>query len=144
MAATAVELLPFDVWPAGITQAATPANDNALRAEVIARPALSFEATEPSASSDLVDGNLYVLSAAWGDEVTGTLAIIYDGTFYYFIPYEGMVKKIGDVYSEYFSGAWRSVFTNLPNYADDAAASAGGVVVGELYRTTSTLKVRVA
>ncbi len=91
-----------------------------------------------------MDGNLYVLSSAWGDEVTGTLAIYYSGTFYYFIPYEGMVKKVGEVYSEYVSGAWKSLYSSLPDYADDAAASAGGVVVGELYRTTSTIKVRVA
>lgn len=31
-----------------------------------------------------------------------------------------------------------------PNYADDAAAAAGGLVVGAMYRTGSTLKVRVA
>jgi hypothetical protein len=33
---------------------------------------------------------------------------------------------------------------SLGDYADDAAAAAGGVVVGQLYRTTSTIKVRVA
>lgn len=148
MAATAVPLLPFDVWPAGIEQAATPANDNALRAEVIARDALSFEATQPSLSSPSDDGSLYILSASWGDEVTGTLAFFTDSTWYYFLPYIGMVKKVGPVWYEYLGdtsdGAWSSLFDNLPDYADDTAAAAGGVVVGELYRSTSTLKVRVA
>jgi hypothetical protein len=32
----------------------------------------------------------------------------------------------------------------LGNFADDAAAAAGGVAIGELYRTTSTIKVRIA
>lgn len=32
----------------------------------------------------------------------------------------------------------------LGNYADDVAAAAGGVAVGELYRTASAVKVRVA
>lgn len=32
----------------------------------------------------------------------------------------------------------------LSDYADDTAAAAGGVAVGELYRTGSTIKVRVA
>lgn len=32
----------------------------------------------------------------------------------------------------------------LGNYADDAAAAVGGVAVGELYRTGSIVKVRVA
>jgi len=34
-----------------------------------------------------------------------------------------------------------SLFTNLPSYADNAAAIAGGLKVGQLYRTTDTLKV---
>jgi len=33
---------------------------------------------------------------------------------------------------------------NTPSYADDIAAAAGGVLVGELYRTGSIVKVRVA
>lgn len=32
----------------------------------------------------------------------------------------------------------------LSNYADDAAAASGGVAVGQLYRTASAVKVRVA
>lgn len=34
--------------------------------------------------------------------------------------------------------------TLLPNYADDAASAAGGIPVGGLYRTTSTVKVRIS
>jgi len=34
--------------------------------------------------------------------------------------------------------------TLLPNYADDAAAATGGIPVGGLYRSTSTIKVRIA
>lgn len=34
-------------------------------------------------------------------------------------------------------------FANLPAFADDAAAAAGGVGVGSLYRTGSVVKVRV-
>lgn len=33
---------------------------------------------------------------------------------------------------------------NIPNFADDAAAAAGGVPIGARYRTGSTLKIRVA
>lgn len=35
-------------------------------------------------------------------------------------------------------------FAGLSDYADDAAAAAGGVAVGSLYRTGSTIKVRVS
>jgi hypothetical protein len=34
--------------------------------------------------------------------------------------------------------------SNLPNYANDTAAAAGGVKVGELYRNGSQVCVRVA
>lgn len=91
MAATARELIPFDVWPGGITSAATPANDNAMRAEVIGKAAVSFEATQPVSP---VDGDLYILSAAWGDEVAGTLAYYKTDTFYFWIPFEGMMKWV--------------------------------------------------
>ena len=35
-------------------------------------------------------------------------------------------------------------WTALADYADDTAAAAGGVEIGELYRTGSAIKVRVA
>jgi hypothetical protein len=35
-------------------------------------------------------------------------------------------------------------FSNLPDFADDAAAATGGVEVGALYRTGSVIKVRIA
>lgn len=36
------------------------------------------------------------------------------------------------------------VFVSLGNFVDDAAAAAGGVAVGQLYRTGSAIKVRVS
>ena len=41
-------------------------------------------------------------------------------------------------------GLDNSQLNNLPNYNDDAAAEAGGLAIGDMYRTTSTIKVRVA
>lgn len=38
----------------------------------------------------------------------------------------------------------RTEFASLGNYADDAAAAAGGVAVGQLYRNGSVVMVRVA
>ena len=37
-----------------------------------------------------------------------------------------------------------NTLNTLGDYANDAAAEAAGVAIGELYRSTSTLKVRVA
>lgn len=35
-------------------------------------------------------------------------------------------------------------FSALQDFADDTAAAAGGIAVGSLYRTGSTIKVRVS
>ena len=40
--------------------------------------------------------------------------------------------------------AGRVGLPQLSNYTDDAAAAAGGVPIGSLYRTASAIKVRVA
>lgn len=134
MAAIARNLIEFDPWPSAIDQAATPANLNTLRAEVIARPALSFEATQPGAPDD---GDLYVLSAAWGDEVAGTLAYYRDSAWSYWVPFIGMFKRIGpDDYYTYDpdssdewqlfsvpgSAAWGSITGTLSSQTDLQAA----------------------
>lgn len=108
MAATALPLDEFDVWPSSIDQAATPANLNALRDEVALRQALSFEASQPG---DPEEGDLYVLSAAWGDEVSGTLAYFRGGVFTFWIPSLGMLKRVGPTdyytYDPDSSGEWQ-------------------------------------
>lgn len=93
MAATAKPLLPLDPLPVGTPPAQfyTVLNLNYLRDEVLAKPALSFEATQPGSPTS---GDLYVLSAAWGDEVEGTLAYYSSGTWYYFEPVVGLLKRI--------------------------------------------------
>lgn len=93
MAATAKPLLPLDPLPVGTPPAQfyTTLNLNYLRDEVLAKPALSFEATQPGSP---VEDGLYVLSAAWGDEVEGTLAYYSNGTWYYFTPVVGLLKRI--------------------------------------------------
>lgn len=92
MAATALDLLPFETWPSQIDQASDPANNNALRAEVIARPAISFISSLPGSPSE---GDLHVLDVAIGDEVAGTLAFYTASTWTYWVPFVGMFKRIG-------------------------------------------------
>jgi hypothetical protein len=54
---------------------------------------------------------------------------------YCFAPATNLGKALG---SPTPSGAWRRAFFNLPAYADDAAAVAGGSVSNELYQTDGT------
>lgn len=115
MAATAVPLLPFDVWPAGIEQAATPANNNAMRSQVLASGVVSIANTEPGSPSDY---DLYIIGTTWAgypDEAVGTLAYFLDGTWYFWLPFEGLLKNVGGTLYEYTSGAWAVV--TLPTAA---------------------------
>lgn len=109
MAATARPLLPFDVWPPTITQAATPANDNAMRAEVLAAGVLSIAAAEPGSPAD---NDLHIIGTVWAaypDEVVGTLAYFVSGTWYFWEPFEGLVKNVAGTLYEYTSGAWAAL-----------------------------------
>lgn len=109
MAATARPLLPFDVWPPGITQAATPANDNALRAEVIAAGVLSIANTEPGSPDDR---DLYIIGDEWAaypDEVVGTLAHYVTDTWSFWQPYEGAIKNVAGTLYEFTGGAWAEI-----------------------------------
>lgn len=103
MAAVAKPLVPRFDLPQGATQISVVVNENYLRDEVQALPALSQEATQPGSPAE---GALYILSAAWGDEVTGTLAYYRDSAWTYWVPFEGMRKYIGATEFEYSSGTW--------------------------------------
>jgi len=50
-------------------------------------------------------------------------------------------KKMQDSHNRLCDIIDSSLFTNLPSYADNASALAGGLKIGQLYRTTDTLKV---
>ena len=54
---------------------------------------------------------------------------------YCFAPQSNLGKALG---APTAFGAWTRIFTNLDEYADDAAAIAGGIVSGELYQTDGT------
>lgn len=100
--ATARPLDEQDFWSSAIDQAATPANHNAIRAEVALRQVVSFEATQPG---DPEDGELFIISGDWGITFldpdggsvgySGLLAYYRDGAWSYWIPSLGMLKRIG-------------------------------------------------
>lgn len=99
------QLFPFAVWLAGTNQNSIPANDNALRAEVIAAPAIDVADSEPGAPSD---GDVHIVGAPWGgfdaDDV-----VIYRETWYGFQPFEGWLKfrlDTGDLLAYEGSDGW--------------------------------------
>src|SRR5690606_12243336 len=95
----------------------TVINLNYFRVDVALLPALSFEVSQPVSPAD---GELYVLDGDWGltfeDEAgdpidgDGLLAYYTSGTWYYFIPAVGMLKRIGADFYTYdpdSSAAWQ-------------------------------------
>lgn len=136
MAATAKPLLPLDPLPVGTPPAQfyTTLNLNYLRDEVLAKAALSFEATQPGSP---VEGGLYVLSAAWGDEVIGTLAYYSSGTWYYFTPVVGLLKRIGANYYVWESTEEWAVYN--PAGAVTSVNGATGAVVLTAADTPATI-----
>lgn len=99
-------LLPLDVWTSQITQASIPANQNALRVEVMAGLVKEFA---NDVDSTLEEGDIFIVdSSPSGDFATftpGNLVIFKSGTFYEFEPYESLKKDVTTPGTTYiFSG----------------------------------------
>lgn len=102
------DLFPFAVWLEGTNQNSIPANDNALRNEVLAKAAISIADAEPS-ESDTDDGDLYIVGTPWGDFATDDVVIYRGGTWYGFAPFNGWLKRLlstGDLLAYEGSDGW--------------------------------------
>lgn len=93
----AQDILPLKVWAAGALNNSIPANDNAVRVEVLTGKSLGVLSAQPATSED---GDQYVLGAApagaqWTGLAKDTLVIYKGGTWLAFTPYLGMLKSIG-------------------------------------------------
>jgi len=105
------QLFPFAVWLAGTNQNSIPANDNALRAEVIAAPAIDVADSEPGAPSD---GDVHIVGTTWGGFATDDVVIYRDGNWYGFEPFEGWLKRLldtGDLLGYDGSDGWAVVLS---------------------------------
>lgn len=137
MAETVKPLLPFDPLPAGTPTAQfyLVINLNSFRSEVVAKPALSFEAAQPGSPADR---DLYVLDGDWGltfqDEDgnpvdgDGLLAYYTSGTWYYFTPVVGLLKRIGANYYVWESTEEWAVY-NPAGAVTSVNGATGAVVV---------------
>lgn len=114
---------------------------------------LSADATWTFSDSAPTDGTIcgVEVKASGADRVVTLPASVVDGdsgaTVSTFTVSQNKRHYIGFFY---FNNTWLirgypyNQFAGLGDYADDAAAAAGGVAIGSLYRTGSALKVRVA
>lgn len=128
-------LFPSESWEDGDLQPDVVVNDNARRLEVFGMPALGFAATEPAAD----DGEIYVLSDAWGGGSTGDVAYYFDGAWTFWTPFEGLLKEIGGTLYRYGgSGGWEVYVVGSPAWGGiggtlsaqtDLAAALGDVSI---------------
>lgn len=103
-----MSILPLEIWPQQITQASVPANNNALRVEVLHRGALGVESTPPATPSER---DVYIIGAsptgAWSAMGTGSVVVYIGGVWLEFEPFMGWVKYVqGDGLMVYDGADW--------------------------------------
>lgn len=101
-------IIPFALWQSGTNQNSVPANDNALRAEILQRNVNNATTAQPGSPSD---GDTYIIQsthtgAQWSTFTPKDLAIYKGGTWYAFAPVEGVKITVGGAVYVYTSGAW--------------------------------------
>ena len=126
-----IPILPFAVWPSGDNQASIPANDNALRAEILQRDVNNATTAQPSLTSPADDGKTYIIQsthtgAQWSTFTPKDLAIFKGGTWYAFAPVEGVRVSVGGASYIYMSGAWTVASGGMTN----PMTTAGDIIVG--------------
>lgn len=99
------ELFPLAVWQSGTNENSIPANDNALRVEVLMGPALGVADVAPPSPSD---GDQYVIGTEWGGFEPTNVVIYKGGTWLEWESFDGWVKSIAGVLSHFESGVWVS------------------------------------
>lgn len=100
-------ILPLEIWEEGITQPRFAANDNALRVEAMERGALTFATSAPGSPAD---GNVHIVSTAWGGFSIGDIVLYRGGQWYGFAPVMGLRKYMdADSKLYVYDGGWSEV-----------------------------------
>lgn len=128
----AQNILPLKVWEAGTLNNSIPANDNAMRVEVMEGPAIGISITQPAAPEE---SDQYILGPAatgaqWSGLPEDTIVLFKSGTWLAFTPFTGMLKSIGDSAFRYTGSVdgWQGFNGYILPTA--SAAQLGGVRVG--------------
>ena len=93
----AQDILPLKIWAAGALNNSIPANDNAIRVEVMTAHAIDVLSSQPESPED---GDQYIIGAAatgsqWAGLSRDTAVIFKGGTWLAFNPFVGWIKTIG-------------------------------------------------
>lgn len=96
-------ILPFEVWESGTNQNSIPANDNALRWEILNGLVIAADVVAQPATPD--DGDIYVIPAGatgvqWASFDPNDLALFRGGTWYAYAPVAGItINLAGALYA---------------------------------------------
>jgi hypothetical protein len=93
-----------------------------------------------------LDGKVTIQTSDVVPTVTGGFRVTMTaaGDSQFLVPFNGTLATIANTETLSNKTLASPKMSGLSNYADDTAAAAGGVVVGQTYRTGSVIKVRVA
>ena len=99
-------LFPLAVWQSGTNENSIPANDNALRVEVLSKAAVSIVNLAPGSPAE---GSQYIVGTAWGGFATNDVVIYKGGTWLGFAPFTGWAKGVGTDLYLYNGTTWVTV-----------------------------------
>jgi hypothetical protein len=110
-------ILPFATWASGTNQNSIPANDNALRAEILQRNVNNATTAQPGSPAD---GDCYIIQsthtgAQWSAFTPKDVAIYKSGSWYAFAPVEGVRVSVSGASYIYTSGAWTAASAGMTN-----------------------------
>lgn len=121
------QLLPLAVWQSGTNENSIPANDNALRVQVLNGMALGVANSAPVAPSE---DDQYIVGTAWGGFATNDAVVYKMGTWYGFLPFEGWIKAINGDPSIYDGSAWQVISGGGGGGMTNPMTAAGDLIVG--------------
>lgn len=105
-----MNILPLEIWPAQITQASVPANNNALRVEVLHAGALDITGTPPATPAER---DIYIVAPSatgvWAG-MDGSVVVYIGGAWLEFEPFMGWQKYVsGDGVYVYDGTTWTAL-----------------------------------
>ena len=96
-------LFPLAVWQSGTNENSIPANDNALRVQVLMAPAIGVADSEPGSPSE---DDIHVVGTPWGGFTENNVVIYKGGVWLEFEAFEGWFKTIASNLCMYDGAAW--------------------------------------
>jgi len=128
--AASTPIIPFATWASGTNSNSVPANDNALRLQLLEGNILSLSTTAQPGSPST--GDAYILAAThtgtqWATFNPNDLVIYSGETWYAYGPVTGIVVYVAGVPYRYNGSAWASIAGAVDRSTVSALSVSAGV-----------------